>query len=232
VNGKEFLDGVAARLGRSRERLVARPPVNKPGQRAQALDPESRIQTFKVELERVGGRVLVLESLPALGRQLQLELEAARVRSLVSFARSERAAWQLDAALAGRQWHSCPEQADDSARARFRETALEADAGLTVVDYALVETGSLVISCGPTRPRSVSLLPRLHLALVREAQLVDSMGAALRSAMAQRVPSALQIVTGPSRTSDIENDLTIGVHGPAAVCVLLLKEPRGSREAA
>jgi L-lactate dehydrogenase complex protein LldG len=84
-----------------------------------------------------------------------------------------------------------------------------------------VNTGSLVLSASTTRPRQVSLLPTVHLALVREDQLVDRMGEALSSYASGAMPSAVHFVTGPSRTSDIENDLSIGVHGPAAVSVIL-----------
>lgn len=234
MNREDFLNGIAARLGHARSRAIVSPPITGVVKKGQPLDPESRIRTFQQALERVGGRVRVAETLADLGGMLRAELDACACHSLVAFARSEFSPWALGAALAGLDTHYCPEPSavGDVARPSFREAAFTADAGITTVDYGLVDTGSLVITTGVTRPRSVSLVPKLHLALVHEQQLVDDLGEAFRL-LPGRLPSAVQVVTGPSRTSDIENDLTIGVHGPAAVCVLLLRGPlAGLRSAA
>jgi len=111
--------------------------------------------------------------------------------------------------------------------ARFRAFAAEADVGVTTVDFAIAETGTLVLLAGPDRPRATSLLPRVHVALVRLDQVRRRMGETMEEILLRPggPPSATLFVTGPSRTSDIENDLAIGVHGPAAVIVLLL-DPR------
>ena len=81
-----------------------------------------------------------------------------------------------------------------------------------------------MIAASRARPRGVSLLPSLHVALVRESRIVFRLGEALAHFAALgpfAQPSAVHFITGPSRTSDIENDLTIGVHGPAAVVALV-----------
>ena len=78
---------------------------------------------------------------------------------------------------------------------------------------------------GEGRPRAASLLPPIHLAIVRRAALRFDMDEYFRErADAISTASCCTFVTGPSRTSDIENDLTIGVHGPAAVVVLILED--------
>src|SRR5262249_47816330 len=116
-----------------------------------------------------------------------------------------------------------PESRSAESAALFRRAALEADVGVTTVDFAIANTGSLVVSADRARPRGVSLLPTMHLALVRSSQLVARMGAVFASYTSRPggPPSAVHFITGPSRTSDIENDLTIGVHGPAAVSAIL-----------
>ncbi len=140
----------------------------------------------------------------------------------MSWAASEFAGWGLEAFFRDSQCTCWTPSEDPAAYARFREVALAAEVGITAVDHAIVNTGTLVVSASRARPRSVSLLPTVHLALVREDQLVDRMGLALAGyASAGTRPSAIHFITGPSRTSDIENDLSIGVHGPAAVSVLL-----------
>jgi L-lactate dehydrogenase complex protein LldG len=92
----------------------------------------------------------------------------------------------------------------------------ECDLGVTSADAALPETGTLLLRSSPERPRMASLLPRVHLAIVRPS--------ALRADLSQVLADAKQddyfvFVTGPSRTADIELTVTIGVHGPKAVYV-------------
>lgn len=96
----------------------------------------------------------------------------------------------------------------------------EAEVGVTGADYGLAESGTLVVLAGPHRPRSGSLLPPVHVAVLREDRvLVDLFD------LWERVgepPSALTLVTGPSRSADIEMSLAVGVHGPGSVHVVLV----------
>ena len=97
-----------------------------------------------------------------------------------------------------------------------------ADVGVTGCHGAIAETGSLALISGPGCSRTVSLLPPVHIALVGRADLFASMGdffAARADAMAQSANCTF--VTGPSRTADIELSLTIGVHGPGKVVIIL-----------
>ena len=92
----------------------------------------------------------------------------------------------------------------------------ECDLGVTSVDAALPETGSLLLRSSPERLRMVSLLPRVHLAILNPSELRADVGPAL----AQVAGDGYWVfVTGPSRTSDIELTLTIGVHGPKSLHV-------------
>lgn len=103
--------------------------------------------------------------------------------------------------------------------------AARAVVGLTGVDLAAVETGTLILKTAPGRGRLVSLLPPVHLALLRPAQLLPSVAECFRQLAAEgTLPSSVVLITGPSRSADIENDLSIGVHGPASVHVVLLPE--------
>jgi len=99
--------------------------------------------------------------------------------------------------------------------------------GITGVDAALAATGSLVISSGPGKARQVSLLPLVHIAVVRVDQIVPHMEAwiaALRAAGtdAFAAASSTVIVSGPSRTADIAMELILGMHGPGALHIVLL----------
>jgi len=109
--------------------------------------------------------------------------------------------------------------------AQAKHLAARAVAGITGVDWAVAETGTLLLGSGPGRGRVVSLLPPVHIALIRPSQLLPSLAEAFRRAgQALDLPSSLVLITGPSRSADIENDLSIGVHGPAAVHAVLLPE--------
>jgi L-lactate dehydrogenase complex protein LldG len=87
--------------------------------------------------------------------------------------------------------------------------------------YGLADTGSVVLASGPEEPRARSLLPEVHVSLLREERILPGL-AELFAALGGDLPSALAIVTGPSRSADIEQTLTIGVHGPGEVHVVLL----------
>lgn len=103
-----------------------------------------------------------------------------------------------------------------------RADQARADVGLTGCDAAIAETGSLVLLSGPGRSRTVSLLPPLHVALVAREQIVYSLGdffAANRARL--RHSASCTVITGPSRTADIELTLTLGIHGPARVIVIV-----------
>jgi L-lactate dehydrogenase complex protein LldG len=86
--------------------------------------------------------------------------------------------------------------------------------------YGVASTGSVVIASSPEEPRSRHLLPEVHVSLLSEDSIVPDL-AALFAACGGRLPSALAIVTGPSRSADIEQRLVVGVHGPGEVHVVL-----------
>ena len=84
--------------------------------------------------------------------------------------------------------------------------------------YALADTGSLLSS---DEPRARSLLPFVHVSVLREDRILPGL-AALFEALGTDLPSSVAIVTGPSRSADIEQKLAVGVHGPGEVHVAIL----------
>ena len=103
-----------------------------------------------------------------------------------------------------------------------RDQQASADVGITGCDAAIAETGSIVFLSGPGRSRTVSLLPPFHIAVVRRDQVVFTMEEFL-AANAARVQQAASctFITGPSRTADIELTLTLGIHGPGRVAIVI-----------
>ena len=95
--------------------------------------------------------------------------------------------------------------------------------GLTGAAGALADTGSLALVSGPGRGRIASLLPPVHIAIVRAGQLYPSLPHFLAAQPAiTDHGSNLVLITGPSRTADIEMTLTRGVHGPGEVIVIII----------
>jgi L-lactate dehydrogenase complex protein LldG len=99
--------------------------------------------------------------------------------------------------------------------------------GVTGVDAALASTGSLILTAGPGKPRTVSLLPDIHVAVITTAQIVPNLESWSADRHAQglddfRQLSSVTIVSGPSRTADIAMQLVLGAHGPAALHILIL----------
>ncbi len=99
--------------------------------------------------------------------------------------------------------------------------------GLTVAFCAIAETGSLVLLSGPESPTTLNFLPDDFLCLVPEDRIVPRLEDAWALLRQERgtLPRATNIVTGPSRTADVEQTIQLGAHGPRRLHVLLLKTP-------
>ena len=114
-------------------------------------------------------------------------------------------------------------------REQLRERMRQADVGMTGTDYALAETGSLVILPRQGLSRLVSLVPPVHIALVRPEEVLESLHDLFllrRLEFKQRggeMGSYLNFITGPSRTADIEMTIVQGVHGPRSVHMILVE---------
>jgi L-lactate dehydrogenase complex protein LldG len=97
-------------------------------------------------------------------------------------------------------------------------------AGVSRALYGLADTGSVVLAASPDEPRSRSLLPYVHVSMLDDSKILPGL-AELFEAVGDDLPSALAIVTGPSRSADIEQHLVVGVHGPGEVHVVLTPAP-------
>ena len=97
--------------------------------------------------------------------------------------------------------------------------------GITGAFCAIAETGTLLLVSGPRTHAAASLLPETHVALVRADRLVATMEDAWRLLRAEcnPLPRSVNFVSGPSRTADIEQTLTLGAHGPYRVHVVLVR---------
>ena len=107
-----------------------------------------------------------------------------------------------------------------------RRSILAADVGISSVDFAVAETGTLTVCSKPGRERVISLLPPVHIAIVEESQIVPDLFdvfAQLGELSFDDLPSNIAFITGPSKTGDIELQLTTGVHGPGKWHVVIMR---------
>lgn len=169
--------------------------------------PIGLLERFATEARALGVDVFVETSPQAVRDRLASLTSGLRVLS-----------WNLD---------QLPYDAGDVIGGAFsgsapRSTQAAAEVGVTGCHGAIAETGSLALISKPGCSRTVSLLPALHIALVHPRDLVFGMGEFFAARAADiAAASNLTFVTGPSRTADIELSLTIGVHGPARVVIIV-----------
>jgi L-lactate utilization protein LutC len=96
------------------------------------------------------------------------------------------------------------------------------DVGISTAQAAIAETGTLVLDSADERHRLVSLVPPVHIAIVDASRICETLGEALALLRQDKELSrAVTFVTGPSRTADIELTLTVGVHGPQELYVIV-----------
>ncbi|WP_019535010.1 LutC/YkgG family protein [Paenibacillus ginsengihumi] len=217
---------------------------------------EEKIEWFVNSWEALTGKTLIVDEAEAPARVAEWLVEIAKELGVKNVSRWEHEglkALGLDAALQAAgigvvPWVPVEEEGGANAGSAAGEAAAsqEADSsnwakrsellkrtercelGIVWPDYAVANTGTLVLQCSPQRGRSVSLLTSILFAVFRADQLVNRMGEAFAAITAgKRHPldyaSSLNLITGPSRSADIENDLTIGIHGPGKVYAVIIK---------
>ena len=103
------------------------------------------------------------------------------------------------------------------------------DAGFSVADAAAAASGTLIFKSGPRTPRTVSLVPPLHLVLLFADRLYADLPSALdKAGWRESLPTNLIMVSGPSKTADIQQTLAYGAHGPKDL-VVVVALPAGER---
>ena len=120
---------------------------------------------------------------------------------------------------------------DTVARDRFHRQLRSAVIGITSADYCVADTATLVLRNRPGQPGAVSLVPSVHVAVVRESQvLVDFVSLYAELAQERRrdreaLTGRMTFISGPSKTGDIELVIVHGAHGPRALHLIVLRDP-------
>ncbi len=224
---EQFLDRIANRLGRER-RTGARVPEWKNNPWDNLRDGpgnEGQVELFRKSLEALGGRFYQASGAEEIKEVLKEILEKEQVKSLV-YNKDQRL---LDLGLA----HYLDEMGIETRvwdpagnHEELKTFAEQADAGIVFADLGLAETATVLFYNGGPKGRSVSLLPPVFITFLRKRDMVPRLTQAVahleERAQKEGLPAYTNFVTGPSRSGDIEMDLSIGVHGPASAYVILL----------
>ena len=111
-------------------------------------------------------------------------------------------------------------------RAASREHGAEDLVGVTGAFAALAETGTLMVVSGAATPSSTSLIPETHIAVLQANRVVAHMEQAWDMARAEfgQMPRAINFISGPSRTGDIEQQMVLGAHGPYRVHIIIVRD--------
>ncbi|WP_271749928.1 LutC/YkgG family protein [Cohnella sp. JJ-181] len=220
---ESFMNGISARLRHPRMTTNPQQPARGAPDFWRTFDwtPEERIERFEANWRSVGGHTARVRDLDEAGRFIAERAQELSARIIVRQDQDELAALGLETSVPEAEVSVWNSEADVSWKAR----AAEADIGVVLADQALAYTGTVVVRSAPGKGRSVSLLPTVLFILVPAERLGTRLGEALipmDEGGREALPAGVHFITGPSRSSDIENDLTIGVHGPGVVYALII----------
>lgn len=223
MNRERFLGRLRRALGDAPE-----PPIPEAYRSREAPPRPHLVERFAQEAKAVGAGVHVVPSLQEARRGILKVLTGRGVRRVIREASPELLRMRLDTGLVATEIESTVAEPDPRAAGELRAAAFAADAGITTADFGVASTGTLALLATPGRGRAISLLPPIHVVLLPADRLVYELAAVFERL--GEPPSALTLVTGPSRTGDIELVLTVGVHGPKELHVFVLDvDASGSR---
>lgn len=218
-----FMNGIASKLRHPRMTQPPQHPYRGAPDFWKAFEwpEEERIKEFTDNFLSVGGHVARLQKMDEAKQYIVQKAEEMSAKYVVRQNQPELDALDLEEALKDSQvsvWNSDPEQ-------YWRARAAEADFGIVIADHAVAYTGSVTVLSSENKGRSVSLLPTVLIIIIPVERLKTRLGEVLVTfdqAGREQLPAGIHFISGPSRSSDIENDLTIGVHGPGIVYALLV----------
>lgn len=177
--------------------------------------PAALLQTFRVHLESQSATVVELAGIGEVPTAIADYLRGKNMPLAVRLGDDPfwtRVPWDKEPAL-----ERTP------GRAAGTDTA-----GLSRAMAAVAETGTLVLTSGADNPTTLNFLPETHLVVVREADVVgayEEVWSRLRATHGEgQMPRAVNFVSGPSRTADIEQQLVMGAHGPRRMLVMVVKD--------
>jgi L-lactate dehydrogenase complex protein LldG len=226
ANKEAFLNRIAEKIGRSRKEPVTRPHwLRNPWDHYfQGVSHKELMERFVAEATAVGAHVIRISKTESFADMFKEWAEREEIRHMIAWDGSH------SLLLAGQTLPKMNEVQitylnGDKQRERYIEIAERADAGLVYAEYGIAETGSVVLYNRGLNGRLVSLLPPKCLFLLKASKIVPRITQVLENLQNRAYEySCINFITGPSRSGDIEMDLSIGVHGPGRVTIFLIEE--------
>jgi len=207
VNGRE-----APRVSAVQERLRSAPRGVMPA-RGQVSGAE-RAALFRAEAERVAASVAEVTQPQDIVSEAARYLREHNLPATLHMGADARLA-ELDWSETAIEVTHGPSQGDDLN-------------GLSHAFGAIAETGTIVMTSGPGNPTTLNFLPDNHIVVLREADLVgdaESLWDRLRAAYGKALaPRTVNLITGPSRSGDIEQQIVLGAHGPRRLHIIILRD--------
>lgn len=228
TNTKDFISHLASKLGRPTP-LETPPPVDIAVPQYQLPNSAERASIFLQNWQALGGKGAIVRSADE------------TLQCLKEWFGDLPHTWLKENSQALIAWDSLPPFAESAFAdlnwplSRYTQSAVnspdrysiaaQAELGITGSDWGIALSGTVVMSSEPQRGRAVSLLPPRHLAFIESAKIHSNLSEVLEEISALGTPpAAVELISGPSRTSDIEMDLSIGVHGPIEVYVVVIDD--------
>jgi L-lactate dehydrogenase complex protein LldG len=188
---------------------------------------EDKVARMASEVEAVGGRSHVVADMNSARETLAALLEQYDVRKALCWQHPVLTRLGLGDLLANRgitllNHNLLTTLSPDEQRAEM----FAADIGISSATFGIAETGTLAMASGPGSERLASLLPPVHVAIIEADQILPDLFdlfAMLGEKGPDQLPSNLTLITGPSKTGDLELKLTTGVHGPGKWHVVIVR---------
>lgn len=217
-----------SRLGKLRLEVQPRNPEIEPPVQTERLPErdldESKVDDFETELKELGGEVIRCSEHDAVDRIVG-ELYVLGASRVLTWGQVEPILFTMLQRLEEEFEVILPELPADGTRSGFLSEFDQAEVGITGSLAAFADTGTVVLSTASRRSLLPSLLPTVHLVIVRAKDIYPNMEAWLEAGGSHFVANSSNVVliSGPSRTADIEMSLTIGVHGPGQVVAVVIE---------
>lgn len=223
INSSDFIANLAHKLGRptptSVEPIAVKVPIH------QLNSVEERMDTLLSNWDALGGKGIKARTPEEAANALKewfsdLNPQGLKGNTIITW--GDLPDFAKDT-LAKLHWEpqSFPDISID--RSVRIKTAADAQLGITGSDFGITQSATLVLMSNSRRGRSVSLLPPRHLTFLAASKIKDDLSEVMEELISlETPPAAIEFISGPSRTSDIEMDLSIGVHGPIEVFLVIM----------
>ncbi|WP_202077833.1 LutC/YkgG family protein [Caldalkalibacillus salinus] len=222
-----FMQHIAQRLGRPKvTEAPAHPYQGAPDfWQTHELDLEERLTLLTDNWQQVGGHAQRCPDLSTAQSYIVQTAQEMKAKHIIRHQHPTLNDLGLEDALLDCDWTVWNGQ--EAERGHLLSKAAGADVGVVVADYAVATTGSVVLMSDPFKGRSVSLLPTALMILIPASVVKTRLGEVMTDISQyhpETMPAGIHFISGPSRSADIENDLTIGVHGPGVVHALVVED--------